>query len=399
MNPSRRGTPDYLLLFLTLALSAFGVLMVFSASSMSAIYHRDGNALFYTQKQVLGIVLGIIGMVVTMNIHYTKLRKMTLPFGLFVLFLLILVPIIGVNVNGARSWFKIGPLQLQPAEFAKVAIVMYLAAIISKKQDKFRSFRGGLLPALVMVGLVSGLILLQPDLGSTIVLCLGALLVMIVGGANLKHLFLLAAGGTALFAIVGGIMLLANPSLLDGSYRLARITTYLDPWSDERNAGYHIVQSLYAFGHGGFTGAGFGQSIQKLHFLPAPHNDFIFAIIGEELGFIGGSLFLLAYLLFIWRGIIVSLRCSDTYASLVGIGIIGTIGIQALINLGGVTNSIPLTGVTLPLISYGGSSMLVTLSSMGIILGISRDYNRAADAEAPDKPRRSGAKSGRTVTG
>lgn len=401
MNPPRRGTPDYLLVLLTLGLTGFGLLMVFSASSMSAIYHWEGNALYYTQKQVLGIILGIVGMIITMNIHYTKLKKLTLPFAFAVLVVLVLVPFVGKDVNGARSWFKIGPLQLQPAEFAKVAIVMYLAALISKKQDKFRQFKNGLLPALFMIALVSGLILLQPDLGSTIVLCLGALLVLIVGGANLKHLALLGAAGTALASLIGAVAVLAKPDLLS-SYRIARITTYLDPWADAKGDGYHIVQSLYAFGHGGFTGAGFGQSIQKLHFLPAPHNDFIFAIIGEELGFIGGALFLLTYLLLIWRGIIVSLRCTDTYASLVGVGIIGTIGIQALINLGGVTNSIPLTGVTLPLISYGGSSMLVTLSSMGILLGISREYNKdAAEAEKPDKTRTtgSGSKTGRTVTG
>jgi cell division protein FtsW len=171
-------------------------------------------------------------------------------------------------------------------------------------------------------------------------------------------------------------MFLANSEF---GYRMERITTFLDPWADETGSGFHVIQSLYAFGHGGWTGAGFGQSIQKLHFLPAPHNDFIFSIIGEELGFLGSSLFLLVYLLFIWRGIIVALRATDTFASLTGIGIIGTIAIQALINLGGVTNSIPLTGVTLPLISYGGTSVLVTLASLGILLGISRDYNREAE--------------------
>lgn len=391
MNPQRRGTPDYLLLFLTLALAAFGLLMVFSASSMSATYYMDGDSLFYTKKQALGIILGVIGMIITMNMRLTKLKHWTLPFFLAVLAALLLVPFLGVDVKGARSWFRIGPLQLQPAEFAKVGIVMYLALIISKKQDKFRSFKKGLLPALIAVGLVAGLIMKQPDLGSTVVLVSGAMLVIIVGGANLKHIGFLAAAGSAVLSIVIMILFLADPDFA-GSYRVARITAFLDPWADERDTGFHIVQSLYAFGHGGFTGAGFGQSIQKLHFLPAPHNDFIFAIIGEELGFIGGALFLLVYLLFIWRGIIVALRCTDLYASLLGIGIIGTIGIQALVNLGGVTNTIPLTGVTLPLISYGGSSVLVTLTAMGILLGISRDYNRAAEeAESSSRSKRTAA--------
>lgn len=397
MNPPRRGTPDFLLLFLTLALAAFGLLMVFSASSMSATYYWEGDSLYYTKKQALGIILGLIGMIITMNMHYSKLKKWTLPFFFGVLVALFLVPFIGKDVNGAKSWFKVGPLQLQPAEFAKVGLVMYLAALISKKQDKFSAFKKGLLPALIAVGLTAGLIMLQPDLGSTLVLTAGAMLVIVVGGANLKHIGLLAAAATVVSSLALAIIFIADPDFA-GSYRVARFTSFLDPWADERGTGFHIVQSLYAFGHGGFTGAGFGQSIQKLHFLPAPHNDFIFAIIGEELGFIGGALFLLLYLLFIWRGIIVALRCSDLFGSLVGIGIIGTVGIQALINLGGVTNTIPLTGVTLPLISYGGSSILVTLSSMGILLGISRDYNRAADeAESSLRPR--AVPKGRTVSG
>lgn len=386
MNPQRRGTPDFLLLFLTLALVAFGLIMVFSASSVSATYHQGGDSLFYTKKQVLGIVLGTIGMIVAMNIHYTKLKKLTPLFFIVVLISLALVPFFGHYSKGARSWFLIGPLQLQPAEFAKVAIVMYLAALIAKKEDKFRSFKKGLIPALLIIGVVVGLIMLQPDFGSAVILAMGAMLVIVVGGANLKHLGLLAAAGAAFSSFVIAIMLIVKPDF--GGFRFDRITAFLNPWVDEKGTGYQIVQSLIAFGHGGFTGAGFGQSIQKLHFLPAPHNDFIFSIIGEELGFIGSSLFLLVYLLFIWRGIIVALRASDTYASLVGIGIIGTIAIQALVNLGGVTNSIPLTGVTLPLISYGGTSVLVTLTSLGILLGISRDYNKAAEeAGQMDAPR------------
>lgn len=376
MNSTRRGTPDFLLLILTFALVLFGLIMVFSASSMSAAYYYAGDSLLFTKKQILGIVLGIIGMIVCMNIHYTKLKKLTPLFFFVVLVALVLVPFFGKDVKGARSWFPVGPLQLQPSEFAKTALVMYLAALITKKGDKFRDFKKGLLPALLIVGLVAFLIMLQPDFGSAVILSMGALLVIIAGGANLKQLALLGLAGGALLSIGTFIMVMANSEF---GYRMERITTFFDPWADESGAGYHIIQSLYAFGHGGLTGAGFGQSIQKLHFLPAPHNDFIFSIIGEELGFIGSAFFLLVYLLFIWRGIIVALRATDTFASLTGLGIIGTIAVQALINLGGVTNSIPLTGVTLPLISYGGTSVLVTLTSLGILLGISRDYNREAE--------------------
>lgn len=379
MNQPRRGTPDFLFLFLTLVLVAFGLLMVFSASSMSNSYYYAGDALYFTKRQALSIILGLVGMFVCMNMHYSRLKKWAVPFFFIILVMLFLVPFVGVGRNGARSWFLIGPLQLQPAEFAKLGIILYLSALISRKQEKFRSFKKGLLPALMTVGLVGGLIMLQPDLGSTMLVVLTAFLVILVGGADLRQILFL---GTS-FGVIGslglGLYFLTHRNV--ASYRLDRFTAYLNPWADEKGSGYHIIQSLYAFGHGGLTGAGFGKSIQKLHYLPAPHNDFIFSIIGEELGFIGAFLFLLVYLLFIWRGIVVALRCQDTFGSLVGVGIMGMIGIQALINLGGVTQTIPLTGVTLPLISYGGSSMLVTLTSLGILLGISREQNKLAAEE------------------
>jgi cell division protein FtsW len=286
--------------------------------------------------------------------------------------MLILVPFIGQDIKGAKSWFSLGPLNLQPAEFAKLSLIIYLSALIHKKGERFYEFKKGMLPALVIIGLYCGLIMLQPDFGSTVVLALIATTVILVGGANLKHFFTLAFCGTFLASLAVIIPMLSK----HGNYRSDRITAYLDPWSDPLHSGYHIIQSLMAFGHGGINGTGFGQSIQKLGFLPAPHNDFIFAIIGEELGFIGSSFFLLFYLLFIWRGILISLRCKDSFGSLVGVSIMGMIGIQALINLGGVTNSIPLTGVTLPFISYGGSSILVLMASIGIVLGLSREQNK-----------------------
>lgn len=384
MNSPHRGTPDFVLFLLTLGLAGFGLLMVFSASSMSNAYHYE-DALYFTRRQAAAFVLGLAGLLFFMNIHITRLKKWAKPLFIVVLVMLFLVPIIGQNVNGARSWFKLGPLNLQPAEFAKLGIILYLASLISKKQEKIRDLKNGLVPALLVVGFVSFLIMLQPDFGSTMVLVLIAALVIVVGGANLKHIFLLGLVGGASAALVVVFKVLTDPSFTSG-YQVARITAFLDPWQDERGAGYHIANSLYALGHGGWSGAGFGQSIQKLHYLPAPHNDFIFSIIGEELGFIGATLFLITYLLFLWRGILVSLRCEDSFGTLVGIGVIGMIGIQALINLGGVTNTIPLTGVTLPLISYGGSSMLVTLSSIGIVLGLSREQSKAAAAaEEPVK--------------
>ena len=372
MSSTRKGSPDFLLLFMTLVLIAFGLLMVYSASSLSASYNYEGDSLHYMKRQIAAVVLGLVAMVFCMNIHYTTLRKLTLPFFFIVLVMLVLVPFIGIEMKGARSWFSLGPFNLQPAEFAKLSVILYLSALITKKGERFYNFKNGLLPAIIVVGLNVFLIFLQPDFGTCMVLTLSAALVILVGGANLKHLFLLGIG-----AVFFALLIIIYPILIGSSdHRLARITSFLHPEKDPLFTGFHILQSLYAFGHGGFYGAGFGQSIQKLGFLPGPHNDFIFAIIGEELGFVGSTAFLLFYLLFILRGIIIALRCPEIYGKLVGIGIIGLIGIQALVNLGGVTKSIPLTGVTLPLISYGGSSILVTIASMGILLGISREQNR-----------------------
>ncbi|GMX62293.1 stage V sporulation protein E [Paenibacillus elgii] len=370
MTTPRRGTPDFLLLFLTFSLVCFGLAFVFSAS----MAYEPNDPWYMAIRQAIYIGLGTIAMFFCMNVDFRKFQKWVVPALFVVVVLLLLVPIIGTGVNGAKSWIRIGGFfSVQPTEFAKLAVIIYLASIISKKGDRFQDFKRGLVPPLVVIGFICALIMLQPDLGSTMVLVLCAMLIIIVGGAQLKHVFYLSAGGGVFLTLVGMIYYIAT----DGnSHHFARFSAYFNPWADPKGSGFHLVQSLYAFGHGGLTGAGFGQSIQKLHYLPEAHNDFIFAIIGEELGFIGTSLFLLAYLAFLWRGLIVALRCQDTFGMLLGVGIVGMIGVQAFINMGGVTNTIPLTGVTLPLISYGGTSMLTSLAALGILLSISREYNK-----------------------
>lgn len=293
------------------------------------------------------------------------------------------------KANGAASWFNIGKFGIQPTEFAKLIVVLYLASLISNKEEKFRNFKKGLLPALVIVGFVSLLIMLQPDLGSCMILLACSAIVIIVGGSNLKHIFLLGTGLAAIGTIVVTLYLLKNKTAeTASSYRMNRLTSFLDPWADTSDTGYQVVQSLFAFGHGGLTGAGFGQGIQKLHYLPEAHNDFIFAIIGEEFGFIGSSIFILIFLLFIWRGILVAIRSPDLFGMVAGVGIMSMFAFQAVINIGGVTGSIPLTGVTLPFISAGGSSMMVSLISMGILLSISREQTHKEDAKPKKRPNR-----------
>ena len=377
MNEPRRGTPDFLLLLLTFLLVGFGLVMVFSASSATALSSEKFNndALYFVKKQAIAAIIGTIGMFFLMNVPVKRIRPLLRPAFLIVLVLLALVPFFGYEANGARSWFAIpGFGSMQPSELAKIGIILYLALLISKKGEKFRDLKKGLLPAIIIVGIVAFLIMLQPDFGSTMILVLAASLLIVVGGANLKHIFVAVACVMAIAAVAVAVYLFSAETL---GYRMERIACYLNPWSQPLDSCYQIVQSLYALGHGEWTGAGIGRSIQKLHYLPEAYNDFIFAIIGEEIGFIGTVLFLLVYLAFLWRGIIISLRCSDPFESLAGTGIIGLIGIQALINMGGVTGAIPMTGVTLPLISYGGTSLMITMFSIGILLSISRNTNRA----------------------
>ncbi|MDD9270154.1 putative lipid II flippase FtsW [Paenibacillus sp. GCM10023248] len=382
MNPPRRGTPDFLLLLLTFALVCFGLAMVFSASSMTSAYYGDPWA--FTKKQLIAVFIGTVGMFFCMNLHYTKLKKLVIPAFFLVVLGLIFV-IFTSEANGASSWFTLGKFGIQPTEFAKLIVILYLASLISNKDEKFRNFKKGLLPALIIVGFVCFLIMLQPDLGSCMILFVCSAIVIMVGGSNLKHIFLL---GTSLItlAAVGLSLYMLKGGSDSTNYRINRLTSFMDPFSDPQGSGHQVVQSLYAFGHGGLTGAGFGQGIQKLHYLPEAHNDFIFAIIGEELGFIGSSLFILVFIFFIWRGILIAVRCPDMFGMLSGVGIMVMFAFQAFINIGGVTGTIPLTGVTLPFISAGGSSMMVSLISMGVILSISREQSQKEAPPAKKRP-------------
>ena len=380
-----RGRPDFLLLILTLLLVGFGLVMVFSASSNIALVSSKFNndAFYFTKRQLAWAVLGIFSMLFLMNLPYQIFKRGFLLLFIPVLIMLMIVPFTE-PVNGARSWFQIGSLGIQPTEPAKLAIILYLGALISKKGEKFRDFKKGLVPVLVIVTIICGLIMAQPDLGSCMVLASCAIIMIIAGGANLKQVAVsggVAAIGVAILAAIG---MATNPK--GWEYRIARFTAYSDPLADQQGSGFQLVSSLQALGHGGFTGAGFGESVQKLHYLDYPYNDFIFSVIAEELGFIGASLFLLFYLLFLWRALIVALRCPDHYGTIIGVGIVGLFGIQAFINVGGVTGAIPLTGVTLPFISYGGSSLLVCLMCIGVLLSISREANKQDKPERTKRP-------------
>jgi cell division protein FtsW len=361
-----RSVPDLWMIAAILGILAIGVVMVYSASAVAA-FHDYGDAYYYVKRQLIFAVLGVASMFVIMNVDYHVLRKWAVPGLLFCfgLLLIVLVPGLGVVRGGARSWLGIGSLGIQPSEFMKLAMILFLARLLSERQNLMTSFSKGLLPPLAIMGAAFGLIMLQPDLGTGAVMLGASLLVIYIAGARVSHL-----GGLALLGLAGfGGLIAAAP------YRLQRITAFLDPWQDPLGAGYQSIQSLYAIGPGGLVGLGLGMSRQKYNYLPEPQTDFIFSILAEELGFIGGSLLLLLFLVLIWRGMRTAITLTDPFGSLLASGIVAIIAVQVLINIGVVIGLLPVTGITLPLVSYGGSSLTLLLTALGILLNLSR-YSR-----------------------
>ncbi|MCL6458338.1 MAG: FtsW/RodA/SpoVE family cell cycle protein, partial [Gorillibacterium sp.] len=273
MNPPKKNTPDYLLLFLTMILTAFGLLMVYSASSTISVYDNKGDSLKFIISQGIAVGLGLVLMLILMNFHYSWLRKIVFLFWIGNLAMLVLVLFIGNGKNvkgvGANSWIDLGPMNIQPSEFAKLAVILYLAVVITNKGEKLKKIKNGLLPCLIIIGITAGLILLQPDFGSAAILILGSFAILWTGGMRTKHLLAIGACGAGLI-----FLKIFVPSIINSSgvnYQLDRFHTWLDPWFDPDGSGYQMINSLYAFGHGGLTGTGIGNSIQKLHFLTQPY--------------------------------------------------------------------------------------------------------------------------------
>lgn len=358
-----RTAPDFWLLASILGLLAIGIVMVYSAGSVLA-FHDYGDSFYFVKRQLLFATLGLVAMFFTMNLDYLVLKKyakiiLLLCFGLLII---VLIPGVGVVRGGARSWIGISSFGIQPSEFMKLGMILFLSYWLGKEDYRITEFAKGLLPPLGLIGLAFGLIMLQPDLGTGTVMMGASMLIVFTAGARIKHLAGLAAVGAMGF--VG--LILAAP------YRLQRITAFLDPWSDPLGAGYQIIQSLYAIGPGGLAGLGLGMSRQKFSYVPEPQTDFIFSILAEELGFIGGLLVLVLFLILVWRGMRVAMTIDDTFGSLLAVGIVGMVGVQVVINIGVVIGLMPVTGITLPLISYGGSSLTLMLTAFGILLNLSR---------------------------
>ncbi|PLT28096.1 stage V sporulation protein E [Peribacillus deserti] len=364
--PLKKSNPDFILIIVTLGLLAVGLIMVYSASAIWADY-KFNDSFFFAKRQILFAGVGILAMFFIMNVDYWTWRTWSkvLLIVCFVLLIAVLIPGVGMVRNGSRSWIGVGAFSIQPSEFMKLAMIAFLAKFLSERQKYITSFKSGLLPALSLVFVAFGFIMLQPDLGTGTVMTGTCIVMIFVSGARISHFSWLGLMGVAGF--VGLI--------LSAPYRIKRITSFLDPWQDPLGSGFQIIQSLYAIGPGGLFGLGLGQSRQKFFYLPEPQTDFIFAILSEELGFIGGSFVILLFALLLWRGIRISLGAPDLYGSFLAVGIIAMVAIQVMINIGVVTGLMPVTGITLPFLSYGGSSLTLMLMAIGVLLNISR-YSR-----------------------
>ena len=358
------GAPDYVLLLAAAAILSLGLVMILSASSVTAGVQFHDPYYFFT-RQLMWTVIGLVGFLVAMRIDYHVWRRLA-PIGLVVSFLLltaVLVPGIGRSVSGSRRWLGIGSLAFQPSEVIKLSLVVYIAAwLAGKNQRDMRHFLRGTAPVLGLVVFACGLILAEPDLGTA-----GALLA--------TSIVLLYVAGTPMLQF-GAIFGLALPGLAlaiaTSAYRRQRFLAFLNPQAHPLSSGYHILQSLYALGSGGLFGVGLGHSRQKYFYLPEEHTDFIFAVLGEELGLIGGLLVLSLFAVLIWRGYRAATRAPDLFGCLLAAGITSMLAVQAVVNIGVVTALLPITGIPLPMVSFGGSSLVFTMIGLGMLTNVTR---------------------------
>lgn len=358
-----RGGIDLPFLILVLCLLAFGLVMVCSASYVSA-YYNYGDSFYFFKRQFIFAILGCIAMMFFAFADYRKFKKYVLPIIIiaFIMAVLVLVPGIGIKVNGARRWLGIGSFRIQPSEVVKFAMIVYLSAYVSANYERMKTFRG-LLPAALVLVLFTGVVAVETHIsGAILIFCVGVIL-MLVGGMNIRTFMTFGGVGVGAIAFI----------VLFTDYAKERLSSWLDPFGDPLGSGFQTIQSLYAIGSGGLGGLGLGQSVQKHLYLPEPHNDYIFSIICEELGFVGAAAVILLFVLLIWRGFTIAFRQKDKFSAMMVIGIVSGVAIQAIFNMMVVTNLFPSTGISLPFFSYGGTALIILLSEMGIVLSISRN--------------------------
>lgn len=353
---------DSVIFYTTMTLVFIGIIMVFSASFVqSAFKHNDSY--YFLKRNIIYAILGFVSMITISNIDYRFWKKNSKNIGIIavILLLLVLTPL-GIKANGARRWLGFGAFTIQPSEIAKFATIIITAKLIEKRYDDMKSLTKGVLPLLVIPGLFFILIMLQPNMSTAGTLILVTFVMIFVAGLNMKFVIAMLGSGVGLFLLLA----------LTSEYRLKRILSFLDPFQDPLGNGYQVIQGLYALGSGGLFGMGLGKSQQKWFYIPEPQNDFIFAIIGEELGLIGCAVVIMLFVILVYRCVRIALNCTDIFTCMVVIGIGAQIGIQAALNIAVATSSMPVTGVALPFISYGGTSLIIFMSAVGIVLNISK---------------------------
>ena len=354
---------DRTVLTITYLLLLIGLIMMFSASGVMAEM-RHGDSMLFLKRQAVWILLGLLILHWVSRRDYEMWRSiMPLMLGLtIVILVLVLVPMLGSQVNGARRWFRFAQFSFQPGELAKLTTVLYLASFIVRREEDITNFTKGILPPVIVVGILALLVLLEPDMGTTVVMGSILLGLLFLGGARISHL-----GGLAL-----SLLPLVYMLIMQSDYRRRRLMSFLDPWEDPNNAGFQLTQSFVALGNGGLAGVGLAEGRQKLFFLPEAHADFVLALVGEELGFLGTSLLMVLFAILLVKGFRIAGRAPDAFGRYLASGVTLLIGIQVLINAGVVSGLLPTKGLTLPLVSYGGSSLLVSLIAIGILLSVSR---------------------------
>ncbi len=362
-SEANRPPADRLLLLVTLVLVGLGIVMLYSASAIRA-QERFGDPTFFLKKQFVYAVLGLLAMAWAAGRNLKTFQRLTpiLFLGSLLLLLLVLVPHVGIRINGARRWIRFFGLSFQPGELAKLAVILFLASYFARRQDRLDSYLDGFVPPLFLTGLMVGLIILQPNFGTAAILVGVAAVMFFIGGAQVPHLLATGAAAVPIFLVL----------ILQSSHGRSRLLALVDPGRVSAKASYQAIQSTYALGPGGLLGRGLGDSMQKLFFLPEPHTDFIFAIVGEEMGFLGCVLVLLLFGLLLWRGTRAAVRAGDPYATYLAMGITGLVVGQAALNMAVVSGLLPTTGVPLPFVSFGGSSLTIMLFGVGILLSISR---------------------------
>lgn len=354
---------DIYLLIAIIVFSLFGLIMIYSASSIWAEY-KFNDSFYYFKRQLIFITLGIVLMIkvskIDYNFYYNNSNKIL--FMCLILLILVLIPGIGSVRNGSRSWFGIGSLGIQPSEAAKLSLIIFTSKYLSKSSNQIKSYQKGVFPILGVVFLFFGLIMLQPDLGTGLIIVMSIISLLFIAGVNMK--FFISGGILGLIGII--ILIIIAP------YRMDRITSFINPWKDPLGTGFQIIQSLYAVGPGGLLGTGYLNSIQKQFYLPEPQTDFIFSIITEEFGILGAVFTSFMFGFIIYRGLKISINTTNYFSKYLSFGMVFQLAFQSCMNLMVVIGLIPVTGVTLPFLSYGGSSLLITMASMGIILNISK---------------------------